>query len=183
MFIFNFNLKSKKIFKKILIFSLIIALSLFIIACYNIINELFENDNHDGFEMPTQNIAKISPENYTNILKEVHENIDTYIGQKISFTGYVYRVSDLKSNQFILARDMQIDNTNQTVVVGFLTEYDDAENLSDNTWITVTGEIKKGYYYCDIPVIQVTSIENAEIPENPIVPMPDEFYIPTSIIF
>jgi len=68
-------------------------------------------------EIPSPDIATISSENYTDILKEVHENLNDYIGQKISFIGYVYRVSDLEENQFILARDMVINSKNQTVVV------------------------------------------------------------------
>ena len=39
--------------------------------------------------------------NYTNVLKSVHENIDNYVGMKINFTGYVYRVLDLNENQFV----------------------------------------------------------------------------------
>jgi len=57
--------------------------------------------------MPSNEIAYLTDENYTNILKAVHENLDTYIGQKISYIGYVYRVSDIEDNQFILARDMR----------------------------------------------------------------------------
>lgn len=68
-------------------------------------------------EIPSPEIATLSSENYTDILKEVHENLNDYIGQKISFIGYVYRVSDLEENQFILARDMVINSKNQTVVV------------------------------------------------------------------
>ena len=49
----------------------------------------------------------MTDENYTNVLKEVHENLDTYVGQKICYTGYVYRVADLPENQFVLARDMR----------------------------------------------------------------------------
>ena len=33
--------------------------------------------------------------------------------------GIVYRVSDLKENQFVLARDMIISSNRQYVVVGF----------------------------------------------------------------
>lgn len=57
--------------------------------------------------MPSGEIAYLTDENYTNVLKEVHENLDTYLGQKICYTGYVYRVSDLQENQFVLARDMR----------------------------------------------------------------------------
>ncbi len=182
MFVFNIKLKSKQLFKTILIVSLIIAISLFLLAGFKIITGMMSEKNYDECEIPSPEVAEISPENYTNILKEVHENIDTYVGQKISFTGYVYRVADLNENQFVLARDMSINET-QTVVVGFLSEFHDIKKYENNTWIKITGEIKKGYYYGDIPYIEVTNIEKAEMPDNPIVPAPSETYIPTSIIY
>ena len=169
MFVFNIKLKSKQLFKTILIVSLIIAISLFLLAGFKIITGMMSEKNYDECEIPSPEVAEISPENYTNILKEVHENIDTYVGQKISFTGYVYRVADL--------------NETQTVVVGFLSEFHDIKKYENNTWIKITGEIKKGYYYGDIPYIEVTNIENVQIPDNPIVPAPSETYIPTSIIY
>lgn len=183
MFVFNVKLKSKQLFKTILIISFIIAISLFLLAGFKIVTELLGDNTYIMDELPSPDVAEITPENYTNILKEVHEDIDTYIGQKISFTGYVYRVSDLKEEEFILARDMKINDLNQTVVVGFLCKYEKAKELSDNTWIKITGEIKKGYYYGDIPYLDIYELEKCEIPDNPIVKVPDETYIPTAIIY
>ena len=54
---------------------------------------------------PQNGVSEIQPRNYTNILKTVHENISPYVGKKICFTGYVYRVLDLQDSQFVLARD------------------------------------------------------------------------------
>ena len=63
-------------------------------------------------------VSEIQPRNYTSILKTVHENIDSYVGKKICFTGYVYRVLDLQDNQFVLARDMIVSSNSQSVVLG-----------------------------------------------------------------
>ena len=183
MFVFNLKIKSKKLFKTVLIVSFILAISLFLLAGFNIIKELLENKNHNEFEIPSPDVAEISPDNYTNILKEVHENIDTYIGQKISFIGYVYRVSDLKDDEFILARDMLLENMNQTVVVGFLSKYDKAKDYQDGSWIKVTGEIQKGNYHGEIPYINVISIEEVEPPATSIVKAPMENYVPTAVIY
>lgn len=183
MFVFNVKLKSKQLFKTILIISFIIAISLFLLAGFKIISELLGNKTFVNDELKTPNVAELTPENYTNVLKEVHENIDTYVGQKISFSGYVYRVSDLKEDEFVLARDMIINKMNQTVVVGFLCKSNDASKFENNTWIKITGEIKKGNYYGEIPYIEITEITNTSIPENPFVCLPDETYVPTSVIF
>ena len=84
------------------------------------------NSTREDSCMNKNGVSQISAKNYTNILKTVHENIDSYVGKKINFTGYVYRVLDLQDNQFVLARDMIINSNSQTVVVGFLCECDTA---------------------------------------------------------
>lgn len=128
-------------------------------------------------------VSEISPSNYTNVLKKVHSNIDSYIGKKIKFSGYVYRVLDLEDNQFILARDMIINSQNQSVVVGFLCEYDDAKNLENNQWVEITGEIYKGNYHGDMPIVKIqslTKIDKAQTDEYVFPPSDD--YIPTTSI-
>lgn len=130
---------------------------------------------------PKNGVSQISTKNYTNILKTVHENIDSYIGKKINFTGYVYRVLDLQDNQFVLARDMIVSSNSQTVVVGFLCECDTAKDFSDNSWIEITGEIYKGDYHGDMPIIKVTDIKIVDKPtQEEYVYPPDDSYIPTS---
>ena len=133
--------------------------------------------------MPSGEIANLTDENYTNVLKEVHENLDTYVGQKICYTGYVYRVPELEENQFILARDMQMENTNHTVIVGFLCSLDNAKEYENYTWIKITGTIQKGNYFGEIPCVEIEEIENIDKPDNCIVPAPDENFIQTSVIY
>ena len=131
--------------------------------------------------IPKNEVSQISPKNYTNVLKTVHENIDSYVGKKICFTGYVYRVLDLQDNQFVLARDMIVNSNSQTVVVGFLCEYDEAKNFEDNNWIQVTGEIYKGNYHGDMPIIKITDINAVDKPsQEEYVYPPDDSYIPTA---
>ncbi len=133
--------------------------------------------------LPNPKIANIETDNYTNILKTVHDNLDEYIGQKISFTGYVYRVYDFTDTQFVLARNMVISNDNQTVVVGFLCDCKNASEFSDNTWINITGKITKGNYHGDIPVIEITDIKKCAKPQDELVYPPDDTFIPTSALF
>lgn len=184
MFIFNVKLSRTKFFKGILAVMAIICIALTIMGIFKIINsntepKFFNNSNC----MPSNEVAYLTDENYTNILKQVHENLDTYIGQKISYTGYVYRVPEIEENQFVLARDMQIQNTNQTVIVGFLCSAPNAYNFETYSWVKITGTIEKGYYFGDIPCINVSEIEKTPQPENCIVPEPNENFIETSVIY
>ena len=101
---------------------------------------------------------------------------------KVNFTGYIYRVIDFKNNQFVIARDMFINESKtQSVVVGFLCEYKDAEKFTDGTWVNITGSIEMGKYHNEqIPFIKITDIKEADEPENSCVMPPSNDYVPTS---
>ena len=118
MFVCNLKITSKFISKIIFVIIFILVIVVAGISVYKIFNYQKVNDS-----IPTPDIANITSDNYTNILKSVHDNLDEYIGQKINFTGYVYRVYDFTETQFVLARNMIISSDNQTLVVGFLCNY------------------------------------------------------------
>ena len=178
MFVCNLKLTPKLIFKIVFIIIFIGVIIIAGISAYKIFDYQTVNDS-----IPTPEIANITSDNYTNVLKSVHDNLDEYIGQKIHFTGYVYRVYDFTETQFVLARNMVISSDNQTLVVGFLCNYKNASEFSDNTWVDITGKITKGDYHGDIPVIEVTDMKACDKPSNEFVYPPDDTYIPTSALF
>lgn len=179
MFIYNFKINGGKTFKYFFTFVVIIIIFVTIFVSYKIFSGASSAKSISSC-MPQSDVSKISAKNYTNVLKTVHENIDNYVGKKINFTGYVYRVLDLKENQFILARDMIISSDYQYVIVGFLSEYEKAKDFQNNTWVEVTGEITKGNYHGDMPILKITDIKTVNKPNEEFVYPPDETYIPTS---
>ena len=101
-------------------------------------------------------------------------------GLKFILLGYVYRLIDFNDNQFVLARDMIISSDFQTVVVGFLCECDSIKDFKDNSWVEITGEIVKGNYHGDMPIVKIYEINRCDPPSEDLVYPPDESYIPTS---
>lgn len=180
MFVFNVKVNGSKIFKYFFIGVIILLICILGIATYKVFNGANDSSKSNSC-LPQNGVSKISPTNYTNVLKTVHENIDSYVGKKICFTGYVYRVLDLQDNQFVLARDMIVNSNSQTVVVGFLCECDNAKDFSNNIWVEITGEIVKGDYHGDMPIIRVTDIKSIDKPsQEEYVYPPDDSYIPTN---
>ena len=180
MFIYNVKINGGIALKLIIVVLSIFMLIVFGISVYRIFfssGKFSVNDRYSAEE-----ITEIEPDNYTNILQAVHENPESYLGMKIKFTGYVYRLIDFKENQFVLARDMLInEEKTQSVVVGFLSQYKDAKNLKDGEWIEVIGSIEKDKYHNqEIPIIKVTELKIVSEPENPFVMPPSDTYIPTS---
>ena len=177
MFIYNIKLKSKIIYRILLI--IIIASVLFLcgIVAYRLYNATIKVDDN----INNNEYIEITNENYSTILKSVHENIDTYVGKRIKFSGFIYRVYDIDDNQFVLARNMLIDSNNQTVVVGFLCTCNNADDYKNYTWVEIDGKITKGNYHGDMPILQIENIKKIEKPNNEYVYLPDKTYIPTSI--
>jgi len=181
MFVFNMKMNGKKTAKIIIgIFCGILVLITFLI-CYRVLfNSSFKtNDNISNKEQ----IYELSSQNYTRDLKNVHENLDNYIGQKIKFTGYIYRLYDFSSEQFVLARNMIITSDFQTVVVGFLCHSNIASNFADNSWVEVQGTITKGNYNGEIPIIEIEDIKKVDTPvQDEYVYPPDSSFITTSTV-
>ena len=106
MFVYNVKINGSKVFRTFFIVVILLIICILGVVVFRI----FTGAHNASSCLPQNDVAEISAKNYTNVLKTVHENIDNYVGMKIKFTGYVYRVSDLNENQFVLARDMIISS-------------------------------------------------------------------------
>lgn len=179
MFIYNVKLNSKNIVKLAFVIMSIIITIFFVISIYKIISESFRV--RDEIEVP--DVSYIEAKNYTNILKEVYDDLNAYVGQTICFTGYVYRSPDFDDNHFVLARDMQTHRENETLVVGFLCSCKDSNKYSDGTWVEITGTIEKGNYHGEIPILKILKIKETSEPVEKTVPLPDDTYVPTAVIY
>lgn len=150
MKIINFKLNIPKL---IAIISCILAVGFIIWALVRFLNFSSNND------------ITMTNENYTNILKACHENIEQYIGKNIISTGYIYRAEDFNENEFVLARDMLI-NSSEAQIVGFMCNYKNAKDLEENSWVEIKGKIIKGFYHGELPIIEVKHIQKITTPEN-----------------
>lgn len=178
MFIYNIKLNGSNLYK----FILAIIIAFVVILCGIVGYKLYKASIKVNDSVKIDEVTTLTNKNYSTILKEVHENIDEHIGQKIKFSGFIYRVYDLNNEQFILGRNMIISSDFQTVIVGFLCHYADAVSLKDNTWVEIEGTITKGTYHGDMPILDVTNIHEVQKPDDEYVYPPDETYIPTSSI-
>lgn len=180
MFVCNVKVNGKLCFKIIMIIMGLIVLAIFALSLYKLFlaqNEIITTND----EIRHSDITEIMPNDYTNILKAVHEDLDCYIGKEIKFSGYVYRVLDFADNQFVLARDMVLDS--QSYVVGFLSEYDKINEFEDGAWVEITGIIAKGTYHKKtIPIIKINNLTRITKPKDEFVLPPSNTYIPTSAI-
>lgn len=160
-----------------ILFALILIITLIVV--YRIVGNSFFKTND---RLKEKDVYELTPSNYTNVLKTVNDNVDNYVGQSIHFSGYMYRMLDFKENQFVLARDMVISSDFQTVVVGFLCEYEAAKEFEDKCWVELEGTIKKGNYHGEVAVLQIEKMNKIEKPSEEYVYPPDDSFVSTSTV-
>ena len=158
MFVCNLKLN----LKKILIISAVIIVSIALILEITSMNKTKSNTTFDYV---------LDTENFTEVLKTVHDNIDSNVGKTIKLTGFVFRLPDFRANYFVCGRNMLLDDDEK--VVGFLCTYNGDMELTDNEWVEISGTIIKGYYTTDMPVIEITNINKITAPSNTFVKTPD----------
>lgn len=107
MFICNLKINGGRALKIIIVVLSLFMLFVFGISIYKIFFTSGKFNVND--KLKAKNITELDAKNYTNILQAVHDDIDSYEGMKIKFTGYVYRVFDFSDEQFVIARDMFIN--------------------------------------------------------------------------
>lgn len=95
MFICNLKVDGNKLGKILLGILFVAILVITAIVCYRILGNNFFKTNDT---VKTEEVQELNVNNYTNVLKAVHENIDQYVDQKIKFSGYVYRMIDFTRN-------------------------------------------------------------------------------------
>lgn len=169
MFICNVKINKKKLSKLVILITILLALAVTSFAIYKI---FFGSDNVK-ISNEIQSAQEIKACDYTNFLKDCHENINNYVGKSFTLVGYVYRMPDFNDSQFVLSRTMIITEANSAVVVGILSECNDANNFEDGDWVTVTGTIIKGNYKGEMPVLEIKEINKCNKPE-------DEYVYPPS---
>ena len=95
MFLYNFKVNSNKLVKCVFIILFIIVLVIFSIGIYDV---FFKKDIpeqiDDSFSITdtinTDKIFEITSNNYTNILDAVTNDLNSYIGCKIHFIGFIF---------------------------------------------------------------------------------------------
>lgn len=155
MFVVNFKLDFKKLFFACILIAAIIATIIEFGSGADSISTSKKEENYDFI---------LTEENYTTLLKQIHENIDESLGKTIKMSGFVFKMPDFKDGYFVCGRNTVINNENN--VAGFLCNHSDSSKFIDNEWIEITGVITKGDYNGVMPIIKVGNVTKITAPSN-----------------
>lgn len=163
MFVINLKLSFKKILFACILIAAVVATIIEFGSNNSSIGAINNNNNYDYV---------LTDENFTTILKQIHDNIDENLGKTIKISGFVFKMPDFKDGYFVCGRNVVKNNEN--AVAGFLCQHQDSSKLIDNEWIEITGVIIKGEYNGTMPIIKVGNIKKITAPANTFVEIVEE---------
>lgn len=117
-------------------------------------------------EKLSSSLIKIDTGDFINILNELYEKIDDYVGKEVEIEGFVYK-EDRFGDKFIISRSLMVCCAADTQVVGLMCDYNDSKSLKQNSWFKVVGTIEK-YTFEDkiVPLIKISSLSPIEELKN-----------------
>ncbi|MBE6062085.1 MAG: TIGR03943 family protein [Clostridium butyricum] len=103
------------------------------------------------------------------ILMDMKKNPDDYIGKNIEFKGFVCKDGILSENMFIVGRVHTTCCAADSRIMGILAEYEHLNNLKENDWVNIKGNISCTTVNNDdgishrVPLVQIVNLEKLQI--------------------
>jgi putative membrane protein len=121
-------------------------------------------------KLKAEKIITVTDLNYTEVMSELNQFPDDYIGKEINMTGFVFRSSKEASNQFSLVRYVITCCTADALPYGVLGELKSAQQYPDGTWLEIHGVMDKGKFEDQsVGMIKLTSLKKINEPKKPYV--------------
>gem|GEM_PF-1052462 len=117
-----------------------------------------ESNQHQNREKINEIVVEDSM--YGHFILDVQDNLDQYVGAKITYKGFVYRDKETKHNQVYVSRFAITCCVADAQVFGIMSEGEMTKSLKNDQWVKVTGiieKVKKGKYY--LPLIKLENVE------------------------
>lgn len=100
--------------------------------------------------------------------EEMHKDINQYVGRSIKLKGFVYKEEGFSTNQLVISRFAITHCVADASIVGFLSKFDEASSLDEDTWIEAEGVIEfTTYNEMELPIIKITKWKKVEEPKDP----------------
>lgn len=129
-------------------------------------NESDGQDKDDNLYIKN-NVIEVDADNFLHSFDKLIENADKYEGQEIEITGFVYKDTTLKANEFMIGRFVMACCAADLQVIGIKCDSNNQETYDSNTWVKIKGKIKTETINYEVePVIVVEHIEKDPNPKT-----------------
>jgi putative membrane protein len=139
--------------------------------------EVFEEANESSEpvvsleQMRSSDKIVLNNDNYTEVLSDIEQNPDQYLGKAIEVEGFVYRDPQFQPDEFVIARMFMVCCAADTQIIGFMCQWEESDQIEISQWLSIKGVLEVETYETDgqqtfMPVIKVKEAEKLETPEN-----------------
>lgn len=117
----------------------------------------------------SKDLIELTEETYGIWYLDALDNLDRYMGKKVSFLAAVLAPKNFPKGYFVAGRAIMTCCAEDIQFLGFACKYKDADKLEDHSWVKVTAEVSREYfegYQGDGPVLLPVSVEPAKAPKE-----------------
>lgn len=103
---------------------------------------------------------------------DVLDNMNRYVGKKISYVAMVLRPEGFPDGYFVPGRMAMTCCADDMAFLGYACKYDQAASLTQKEWVKVTAEVRLEYfsdYGQEGPVLHAISVEKTQKPKEEII--------------
>ncbi|MFT8323087.1 MAG: TIGR03943 family protein [Bacillus sp. (in: firmicutes)] len=127
----------------------------------------FEKINH---QLDQSDYINMQEKVFSTYYEKINMEIDAFAGRTIKLKGFVYKEEGLAKNQLVLSRFVITHCIADAGIIGFLSEFPEAEKITEDTWLEATGILEKtAYNGANLPMLKITSWKRVNEPEQPYV--------------
>jgi uncharacterized repeat protein (TIGR03943 family) len=140
---------------------------------------VFEDENGDQVaiseQLPydtNQDVIDVEDDDYGIWYMDVNDRPEIYNGKTVRLKGQVFKNRQFRKKNFVPGRQVMTCCAADMQFIGYIAEYDKADELTNKEWVTVTAKIAYAFrteYRKKGPVLKCISVEKAEAPANEIV--------------
>ncbi|MFC7061894.1 TIGR03943 family putative permease subunit [Halobacillus seohaensis] len=118
------------------------------------------------------NTLLLNEDNYIGAISLMEDQINDYVGKEIKVKGFVFREGSFPEDRIVVGRFGISCCVADGGIYGLLIQANgqDFTNYKDDTWVEVTGEVKKiQHNNWELPMIEPTKIKKIDVPDEPYV--------------
>ena len=133
------------------------------------VNQIFEEDLPYDLKADT---IELDDNGYGIWYLDMMDNIERYLGKKITFTAMVLIQNNFPTGCFVPGRMAMTCCAEDMQFLGYICKYKNASELKNRQWVKVTVEPKKEYwagYKGEGPVLYAKSVEPTAKPKNEVI--------------
>ena len=132
-------------------------------------NYVSEEEYDEKFRLLQESeTIQMTEDMFSTYYGEINDNPNVYAGKKIKMSGFVFKEEGFESNQLVISRFLITHCIADASIIGFLTEFDGAATIKEDTWVEIDGVLEVGSYGgYEMPVVKVTSLNVVDEPSEP----------------